>query len=77
MKAFISGTVMSVYTRDRKDRNGVPVTVYCADVYCGHEIVSVMKTPKGFPVGKKYDKIPVNIYWNQYGNSVVYDNSEF
>lgn len=77
MKAFISGTVMSVYTRDRKDRNGVPVTVYCADVYCGHEIVSVMKTPKDFPVGKKFDKIAVNIYWNQYGNSVVFDNSDF
>lgn len=77
MKAFISGTVVSVYERDSKDREGKPIKISCADVYCGHEVFRLAKIDKSITVGKNLDKIPVNIYWNQYGTSVVYDNTAF
>ena len=75
MKAFISGTVMSVYSRQSKNRDGEPITIQVADVYSGHEVVKVNKVDKSIVAGKAYDKIPVSIYSNQYGLLVVFDNA--
>lgn len=74
MKAFVSGTVMAVYERNSKDREGKPVKIWCADVYAGHELFRLSKVDKALCAGKRLDKVPVSIYWSQYGLNVVYDD---
>lgn len=73
MQAKISGMVMSMYDRNGKDRNGQPVVIPMADMYVGHEIVKVARVNASFVVGKKLENVPVNIYSNQYGLSIVFD----
>ena len=74
MKAFISGMVVSVYNREGKDKDGKLISTPMADLYCGHEIVKVAKVDESFVQGTLMELIPVNIYSNQYGLSIVFDN---
>lgn len=74
MKAFISGMVVSVYNRSGKNRDGEETSIPMADLYCGHEIVKVAKVDETFVQGSLMEYIPVNVYSNQYGLSVVFDN---
>jgi hypothetical protein len=74
MKAFISGMVVSVYNRVGRDKDGKSISIPMADLYCGHEIVKVAKVDESFVQGSLMEYIPVNVYSNQYGLSVVFDN---
>lgn len=76
MKAKISGMVVNVYNRLGKDRDGKEVSVPMADFYVGHEIVRVARVDDSFAAGVLMEDVPVNIYANQYGLSVVFDNKE-
>ena len=76
MKAFISGMVVSVYNREGRDKNGKSISIPMADLYCGHEIVKVAKVDESFVQGTLMELIPVNIYSNQYGFSIVFDNKD-
>lgn len=74
MKAFISGMIVSVYNREGKDKDGKSISIPMADLYCGHEIVKVAKVDESFVQGTLMEYVPVNVYSNQYGLSVVFDN---
>ncbi len=76
MKAKISGMVVNVYNRLGRDRDGKEVSVPMADFYIGHEIVRVARVDDSFAAGVLMEDVPVNIYANQYGLSVVFDNQE-
>ena len=73
MKAFISGMVVQVYNRESRDKNGKSVSIPMADLYCGHEIVKIAKVDESFVQGTFMELIPVNIYSNQFGLSIVFD----
>lgn len=74
MKAFISGMVVSVYNREGRNKDGKSISIPMADLYSGHEIVKVAKVDESFVQGTLMEYIPVNVYYNQYGLSVVFDN---
>ena len=76
MKAFISGMVVAVYNREAVNRDGMHSLVPMADIYCGHEILKVARVDESFVQGTLMEYVPVNIYFNQYGPSLVFDNKE-
>ena len=75
MKAKISGMVITTYTRESKDRDGRPTTVPMADMYIDHAIVKVARVDGSFQPGCAMTDVPVNLYVNSYGLSVVFDST--
>lgn len=75
MKAKISGMVITTYERDSKDRNGNPTRIAMADMYIDHAIVKIARVDASFQAGCMMTDVPVNIYSNDYGLSVVFDST--
>ena len=66
----VSGMVMDVYNRSSKNGDSVAV----ADLYIGHEIFRIAKVDSSFVRGTLMEDIPVKVYNNQFGLSLVYDD---
>lgn len=73
LKAVVTGRVMDVYEKKYKAKDGSDKFVIMADVYVGRQVYAVSKVPLTMYKPEQVATIPVKIYNNQYGLSLVFD----
>lgn len=74
LKAVVSGRVMSIYEKKYTGKDGQQRSAIVADLYIDHQVYAVSKVPLSAYTPDQIATVPVCIYQNQYGLSLVYDD---
>ena len=74
LKAVITGRVMSIYEKKYKGKDGEQKSMISADLYIDHQVYAVSKVPLSAYTPDQIATVPVRIYQNQYGLSLIYDD---
>lgn len=74
LKATVSGRVMDIYEKKYTAKDGTEKSVIVADVYVGRQVFPVSKVPLSLYTVNEMATIPVRIYNNQYGISLMFDD---
>ena len=73
LKAVVRGRVMDVYEKKYKAKDGSEKSVIVADLYVGRQVYPVSKVPLSRYTVDETATVPVLIYNNQYGLSLMFD----
>lgn len=74
LKATVSGRVMDIYEKKYTAKDGTQRSAITAVVYIGRQTFEVAKVPLSLYTVNEMATIPVRIYNNQYGISLMFDD---
>lgn len=75
LKATVHGRVMDIYEKKYKAKDGSDKSVIVADLYVDRQIFQISKIPLKKYTVDELATVPVRIYNNQYGLSLLYDDA--
>ena len=77
LKAKLTGRCMDVYKRQYKAKDGTDKEILVMDLYIGRQIYQVSRIPDMlYTPDELCVDVPVQIYQNQYGLSILYDDTD-